>query len=278
MDAGKPEITLLVASWDGFADCWEPFFRLLSKFWPQCPYPIALTTERQSYSFPGLNIISCRVNQHRPERLTWSEVVQAALEQNVSSELVLFMMDDFFINGPVDQATIDQCAALMQRHGYSCVTLTNHDQSRVHHPTDQPLLNRVDDRSPYRVTASPALWRKAALLRYLKPAENAWMFEKFGTRRSYHLQDSFFRVNESALSPGYREVIPYFWTPESDTGIVKGKWQAGIEALFESAGIEMDFSIRGYYRRLPWIFNKLYLAKKLMENPRQTLAGLMGRP
>lgn len=277
-DIGKPQITLLVATWDGFADCWDPFFKLLKTFWPHCPYPIALTTERKDYSFAGLDITPCRVNRHRPGRLSWSQVNLLALEHCVQSEVVLFMMDDFFINGPVDQATIDKCLALMDQNDYSCITLTNHDQSRTYHPTDNPLLSRIDDHSPYRITASPALWKKSALLRYLKPEENAWMFEKFGTRRSHRIKDSFYRVNESALSRGHDEAIPYFWTQEGDTGIVKGKWQAGIEALFEGMGVEMDYSIRGYYHRLPWILNKLYLAQKLLENPKATIAGLLGRP
>lgn len=278
MDDGKPEITLLVVTWDGFADCWDPFFKLLKKFWPHCGYPIALTTERKTYSFPGMDITSCRVNRYRPGRLTWSEVLLIALDQCVKTDTVLFMMDDFFINGPVDQATINKCHELMRQNDYSCITLTNHDLSRTYQPTANPLLSKIEARSPYRVTTSPALWKKSALARYLRPAENSWMFEKFGTRRSFHMEDSFYRVNESAIGGGFAEVIPYFQTEEDDTGIVKGKWQAGIEELFDGAGIQIDYSVRGYYRRLPWVLNKLYLAQKMLENPRATIAGLLGRP
>ncbi|MBU4277657.1 MAG: hypothetical protein KKC30_13020 [Proteobacteria bacterium] len=237
-----------------------------------------MTTEREDYSFAGLDIASCRVNQHRSGRLTWSEVVILALEHCVATDLVLFMLDDFFISGPVDQPTIERCADLMNKHDHSCITLTNHDRKRTYRPTENPLLSRIDDFSPYRVTTSPSLWKKEALLRYLKPVENAWMFEKFGTRRSYRIKDSFYRVNESALRQDHDEVIPYFWTQEADTGIVKGKWQAGIEELFNRVGIKVDYSVRGYYRRLPWVLNKLYLAQKMLENPGATIAGLLGRP
>lgn len=273
----RSRITLLVSTWDGFADCWDPFFTLLKKFWPNCPYPIALTTEQRGYAFPGLEITPCRVNRHQPGRLTWSQVNLLALTNCISSELVLFMLDDFFINGPVDQTTIEQCADLMEEHGYSCVTLTNHDQRRVHHPTNDPLLNRIDQHSPYRVTTSPALWRRDALRRYLKPEENAWMFEKLGTWRSQRLPDTFFRVNEGAISPGHHDVIPYFWTREGDTGIIKGKWQRDIRELFDSTGIQINYSSRGFFRKLPWLLNKIYLIQKMANNPKTIISAILDR-
>ena len=270
------DVTLLVVTWDGFADCWDPFFTLLQKYWVQCPYAIALTTERKDYSFPGLNIIPCKVNQYCDGKLSWSEVVLLALEHCISSDLVLFMLDDLFINGPVDQVAIEQCVDLMKLQDYSCITLTNHDRKRTYQPTENPILSRIDDHSPYRVTTSPALWQKTALLRYLKPAENAWMFEKLGTRRSHHIKDSFYRVNESALTKNATDVIPYFQTEYCDTGIVKGKWQPGIENLFKSAGIEMNYSQRGYYKRLPGIFNKIYLAQRALKNLKAFFPGQLG--
>ena len=60
----------------------------------------------------------------------------------------------------------------------------------------------------------------------------------FGTKRSFKIKDSFFRTNESHITDGYDEVIPYFQGVD-DTGIVKGKWQKGVEEVFEKLGLKL---------------------------------------
>ena len=105
------------------------------------------------------------------------------------------------------------------------------------------MISQINQKSKYRITTSPALWKVSALKRYLFEDENIWMFELFGTARSHKIKDSFFRFNEECLSPGFKEVIPYF-QGDDDTGIVKGKWQKGIEKLFKDENINIDFSKR----------------------------------
>jgi hypothetical protein len=154
--------------------------------------------------------------------------------------------------------------------------LTNHDTKRNFKLTQNKLLYKLDKKSPYRITTSPALWKVSSLRKYLRKVENIWMFEALGTLRSHKKYDSFYRVNEGKISNGFNEIMPYF-QGEDDTGIVKGKWQVGIEKLFESAGIEVDYSKRGFYSRLPGFVNKYYLIKQLLKNPRILFRALGGK-
>lgn len=158
----------------------------------------------------------------------------------------------------------------MKENNYSNITLTNHDTKRSFESTTNPMISKINQKSKYRITTSPALWRVSALKRYLFDDENIWMFELFGTVRSHKIKDSFFRFNEECLSPGFKEVIPYFEGAD-DTGIVKGQWQKGIEKLFENENIDIDFSERGYYKSTTVLEKKFDTILKLIKHPKQLI-------
>jgi len=273
MNKHKIDISIVIATSDEFEDCWYPFFTLFKKYWPNCEYPIILTTAHKKYSHPGLDIkcsMAGNIYSHSP---TWSERLLFTLEKNIKTDIVLFLLDDFFISNNVDVKTISDCYNIMLDNDYSNITLTNHDTKRIFQPTDNPSISKIHQKSPYRITTSPALWKTAALKRYLIPDENIWMFEKFGTHRSYKINDSFYKVNQSAINVGFNEVIPYF-QGKDDTGIVKGKWQIGINELFESVGVKLNYELRGFYKNPSYILNKFYTAKKFIKYPRQLIRAL----
>ena len=51
-------LTILINTSDGFEDCWNPFFTLFKKYWPNNQSPVFLNTEFKNYVHPGLNIKS----------------------------------------------------------------------------------------------------------------------------------------------------------------------------------------------------------------------------
>lgn len=267
------DITIIVNTCDKFEDCWDPFFTLFNKFWPNCKFPIILTTYNSKYSFRNLNIECSQVGRYYSNEPAWSEILLFTLEKYIKTDIVLFLLDDFFISNDVDEKTITNCYNIMLDNDYSNITLTNHDTKRISQPTDNPLISKIHQKSPYRITTSPSLWKTAALKRYLIPDENIWMFEKFGTRRSYKINDSFYKVNQSAINVGFDEVIPYF-QGKDDTGIVKGKWQIGINGLFESVGIKVNYELRGFYKDPSYLLNKFYSAKKFIKHPKQLIRAL----
>ena len=59
------------------------------------------------------------------------------------------------------------------------------------------------------------------------------------------------------------------------TGIVKGKWHAGIPEVFARHGIVMDFQRRGFYQPKPWLLRKVDVARKLAKRPLYALKALM---
>lgn len=97
--------SILVNTCDSFEDCWEPFFRLWSLYWPDCPARVYLNTEYKTYSGPEKNVVSLRSCAGRTipgrRRATWSECLKWALEA-METDTVLYMQEDYFLTAPVD--------------------------------------------------------------------------------------------------------------------------------------------------------------------------------
>jgi uncharacterized protein YdaU (DUF1376 family) len=95
-------VTVLVNTSDGYEDCWEPFFTLFEKNWPNCKYELLLNTELKIYKFKDLNIECIQTQKEIKKRLTWSEGLKVALE-NVKTPFVLYFQEDLKINYTKEQ-------------------------------------------------------------------------------------------------------------------------------------------------------------------------------
>ena len=106
------ECTLLVNSCDNYSDTWTPFFKLLSKYWPDCPYKIVLNTESLSFKYNDLNINTFSFYKEG-KSVSWGRRVIRHLKK-IETEFVLIVLDDFFIRANVDQARIEECISWMK--------------------------------------------------------------------------------------------------------------------------------------------------------------------
>ncbi len=243
---GGSALTVLVNSTDTYDDCWRPFFTLFSKFWPRCPFPILLNTEKKDFAWPGLDVRASRVAladaQASP---AWGDCLLRCLDL-VGSEVILYLQEDYFLSAPIDVARIVSLARRMIDEGHSHVSLTPFSMERPWRPIPgDPLLCAVDQRAAFRISLQAGLWRTEVLRRHLRRHENPWQFEVWGTQRSHRIQESFVCVNPDALKHGAVALVPYF-----PTGIVEGRWQEeAVIPLFRQHGIETDFSRRGFHNR-----------------------------
>lgn len=235
--------TILVNSTDSFEDCWYPFFTLFSKYWSGTPTRIVLNTETKDFSYPGLDLICSKVYGSNPsQRLAWGECLRRCLEK-ISTDLVLYLQDDYFINSPVDVKQIDDFARLMLAERYSHLSLVTFSNAGPWRPTKHPLLWEIDQKAHYRISLQAGLWRKDRLLMYIRSHENPWQFELWGSKRAHRISDTFFCLNHDIFNKENRRVIPY-----EPTGIIKGKWnRRAVYDLFPENGIKVDFSRRGFY-------------------------------
>jgi len=262
--------TILVNSCDAFSDCWDPFFQLYATYWADHTTPIVLNTETKSYSYPNLPIrTSCVGNSIQARQLTWSEALIACLDL-IETDLVLYLQEDYFLNGHADLPFINQCAELMVEQGISTVQLTVFGSQGPFHPTAYPELWEIDQHAPYRIAMQAALWQKDHLRAYLRPHENGWQCELFGSVRARRRRDLFYCLNREVFSEHGRHVFPYV-----KTGIIKSQWYApAVVELFQLHHIEIDFSRRGFYQAKPRSIERLRTLALMLRQPRNLLRSL----
>jgi hypothetical protein len=268
MKKSNPKFTVLVNTCDSFEDCWYPFFTLFNKYWPKCEYPILLNTEFKDYSFKDIEMKATKVNKDTTDRrLTWSECLIGAVNQ-ADTPLILYFQEDYFLDQPVDVEFIEKMSELMLSNPkITRLGLVTTDTMGKFIPFEQePKLWQIRKGARYTISMQVSLWRKEALLSYLKPEENGWMFEIFGTWRAWKRNEVFLTLNKDIFK-NQTSVTSYL-----HTGIIKGKWHPGIPKQFEENGIELDFSKRGFYDlEMPVLKRKFETFRKLISSPKLLL-------
>lgn len=236
--------SILINTCDKFEDCWNPFFQLFSKFWPDYSGKIYLNTEYKDYSYPGLDIIAvkgCKRHDFPPnERATWSQCLLWALEL-IDTDIVLYMQEDYFLKDMVKNEIVEDYVNLMADNEIiKCIHLT--DQAvKTDRPSKYSNLDVVALDQRYRVSCQAALWKKGELQLIIRKYENAWEFEEFGSKRSSAYKHIYLTVNRAFVRLNIYEIIPYIFT-----GIIQGRWYEEVIPLFRRNHIRIDFSVRGF--------------------------------
>lgn len=242
MKPAASDLTVLVNTSDGFADCWQPFFTLFTTYWPACPYPVVLNTEKLDFAFAGVDLRAARVAAGATRRLTWSECLSACLDA-IETPFVLYLQEDYFLEAPVRAEWIATFLEALRSGRADVVRLMECGGSGPWHATDDAALWRVDTKAAYRIALQAALWRKTTLRRSLRAHESAWQLEVFGSARARRRDEAVLCAARDRFHGPGREVVPY-----RPTGVVKGRWERSIvEPLFARHAIEVDFARRGFY-------------------------------
>lgn len=270
MERGTPPVTLLVNSSDGFEDCWPPFFSLLGRYWPQMNWPVLLNTETRDFAWPGLDVRASRVGAGERERLSWSECLIRAISA-IRTPLLLYVQEDYFLDQPVDDAKVRAAVQIMlDNPEIAYIGLTKHGSHGPFAPSAHEGFGVISQKARYRISTQAGLWRPTALASYLRPAENGWMFEIFGTWRAR--QDPKMFLTVLCDPPKLPAPIDYV-----HTGIIKGQWHEKMPELFGKHDLAMDFDRRGIYVPAPAVLHKLGVGRKLMQNPRYALRQIADR-
>jgi hypothetical protein len=236
------DLTIFVNTSDSFEDCWDPFFTLFARFWPNCNYPILLNTETKDYSFNGLNIVCTKVALGENRRLTWSECLFRALER-VKTPYILYLQEDYFLDANVRVDTLESVLNLLRNGQADVIRLSEAIDAGPWLKEDGALIWQVAKKAKYQLSLQAALWRKAFLLEQVRTHESPWQLESFGSMRLRRQDNKIFCVNRDFFSGENKEIFSY--TP---TGVIAGKWVRHIvEPLFAKHNIAVDYSQRGFY-------------------------------
>jgi hypothetical protein len=236
--------TLVVNSTDNYSDCWQPFFTLLDRYWPELQSPVILNSETLEFKGDSAKKVinsrsACLTPGRRP---TWTESINHALSL-APTDLIVYVQEDYFLHAPVQHETLLSLANVMQQRKMTFLSLVTFGNSGPFAPSGfDERLWQVDQHDLYRISLQACLFSKSALARYFRRHEDPWMFEFYGNKRAHKVPDSFYTLNREMFAG--KPIIPY-----KPTGVQLKKWRQDVVVdLFSREGIPMDYSHRDFYR------------------------------
>lgn len=250
--------SIFVNTTDKFEDCWLPFFKLFTIYWPDFKGTIYLNTEHKEFTYENLHIVSirnCERFDYKPE--TWSECLEAGAGF-VDNEVLLYMQEDYFLHSPVENEAIYALAMRMRGEKIDCIHLTDQHSTGPFQKLKDEKIWRLEKYAHHKISCQAALWKKDTLINYIRKYENPWQFELYGTLRAQLTDPVIYTVNRDEYKIGRRELVPYIFT-----GVIQGRWYEKVVDLFSKHDIKVDYSIRGFtteadkYAILPRIKRKI---------------------
>jgi hypothetical protein len=225
------DTALMVMSFDGAEDLWDPFFKLFFKFWPDCPFPIYLQTNHKTYDDP--RVTSMKLGDDR----SFSDLLKRAMEA-LEQEYVIIFLDDFLLTEPPDEQAIVAMLQLMRERSAGYFRL------RGSPPPDNRLgevggfgYGSIDKGSLFRAGLQLAMWRRDVVLALIDGDESPREYEMRSGERSCKLPHEFLSVTRDREPPP--SPVPYFCT-----GVIRGYWVPGAVKLCRQHGIEVDLKKR----------------------------------
>ncbi len=217
-----PDCTALVVSCDAYADVVPPFIALWRRFWPDCPFETVLLTETVPCDGFDRVLAVGRCDD-------WSPRIARAIDQ-IDTPYVLLVLNDYFLEAPVDTALVLRRLDEARRFGALNVRLNPNPPGR--RPLEGTDLLEMPKNAAYCVTCQTGIWDRGFFAGLLSRTRSAWEFERRGS--------FMFAADEKRpLLVSASKEFPFV------DAVHKGFWEkAGVE-LCKRCGIGLDLSVRG---------------------------------
>jgi hypothetical protein len=221
---GPSDVAVCVLSCDPYSDLWQPFFTLFWRYWPDCPFPVYLTSNTLSYPDPRVQTLAVGRDLR-----DWSGALLSALNR-IDSSYVLLILEDFFLRDLVPTGALLESIRVFQAGRGRMLRLI--PQPGPDAPASgSATFGAIRPGSPYRVSAQASVWRKDELQWLVRPGESIWDFELKGSKRSGEHTDGYFAVSAPLLPYGHHVVD-------------RGKWFPWAARRYGRMGIGCDFERR----------------------------------
>lgn len=186
--ATPPESKLepIILTSNKYLHCLPAFAYLFNKFWSGQSAKVV----RYEVRPPKLPDNFTNYAIGRQDQFTWSSGLLKYLDDH-QGELILLMLEDYFINGMVKVNDIKMAWELMLKYPEVAKIDLTDDRLKVAHSrwmdSDTFILSGKD--TLYQTSLQAAIWRVDFLKRFLDPTESPWQFEKLGTKRVIESKD-----------------------------------------------------------------------------------------
>lgn len=172
-------LEVVVLSSNKYVHCLPAFAYLFNRFWDPGQAVKVVRYDVRPAKLPG-NFSNFAVGVQ--EDYTWSQGLLKYLAYH-PGDLILLMLEDYFIDKSVDVETVHKAWEYMTGHtGIAKIDLTD-DRLKVEHDAFDNELIVSADRALFQTSLQAAIWRKDYLQRFLHPDETPWQFERRGSKR-----------------------------------------------------------------------------------------------
>jgi len=217
-------IVVLMVTCNKFKQVWDPFFTLFHRYWPDCPYHLAMVTDIGTHTGAG-SVIARGWDE------SWASNLLNALRKLDVDRLIVFQ-EDFLLTAPVDTGMVRKLVRYSRDNDVGCLRLCP-----CPGPTGQwkdEFLGTIGSNDPYRVSLQLAIWDRLTLMDLIREGESAWDLESKGGERSRLCRKPFLSLwRQPDDTPG--GPIRYFIT-----AVTRGVWERGALELLRCEGIPMD--------------------------------------
>lgn len=233
------ETCVLISSCDAYSDAWAPFFTLLDRYWADCPWPIYLVSNFETWD--DARIRPFKIGEDR----SWSTNLRIALDA-LQPKSIIYLQEDYFLQNAVNSKQLVELNEFALDRGVGFVRLAGSPAPEL--PFDNPFgLGELRRGQKFRLSLQGAWWDTKVLLDVLRDDESGWDMEIKGTERANDLPQPFLGVHPDA------PLTDYIY----DTAILKGRWMPQAIQLCRKEGIPLDLSRRPVHPRLPLLLKKI---------------------
>lgn len=227
----KNKVTILVSSCDLYEDAWSPFVQLLRKHWPDCSYPIVISTETKKCPIKGVQTI----NIPGGGIFSWTARLRYTLQQ-IQSEYILWFLEDYFLLKPVDVEGFRKGLSILENHadvGLIHYTPVEKNTVNLHHDLEHCYYELPIRKRTLRTRVAISLFRKEYFIKLLYGDENPWQYERESHIRSMFAGYKIYRQNYELYPPTFT----YYLDHDIGIGITSKKWLPNTKAKLEENGI-----------------------------------------
>lgn len=172
-------ISLMMSTCDDYKPLWNGFFKAFysNVHWDKPSF----MTGSGIFDFENQSIIGI---DPKYSKLDFSSRLLIALK-NVNTDLVLFMLDDFYLLSSVDRSLFNDAIKIFDNKSVGCVILHDELSHKSYCEKDYNENYAIlKKEAPFRATTQAAIWRVSFLRSLLRRGESPWQFEYLASFRS----------------------------------------------------------------------------------------------
>ncbi len=239
----RTKLTIVVNSCDSYRDVWPVFLSALDEYWPARDLSIVINTESSPSDFHWKDVCFSYVAAEFPSKVCWGKRLISTLNQ-VSSEYVLLLFDDYILESNVDTARIIEAVEFLESNHQAAVFYINAVCVQTHVDDPKSKFRELKNFVDYRLNSAPGIWRKSELIKYTGANDDPWAWEVFGSYRTYFDNNKFYSV--ASIS---NNIIDYDF--RKGGAIYRGKWVPEVMTdKLKKYGIDIDLNERGIVSEL----------------------------